>query len=549
MRSLSWIASLATVGLCTADARAGLIFELDGIDGRRIDAADVASDRITLTSRGRVHTIQVPDGTGALLVAWARQDTGGPLVFSIDGSLVSIDGDSYWPPSVPVDLGQLLFAYDDYAHEVACGGTQRDRPERHPLIQSAGERMMPHRQHDVLLDAATRTAQAYAYRRLTERFVEPPGCVGELSLYAVPGAAGSPVAIQPRSWIHMLTSQWYRGIDVPSESDKWVARLPYQPLKQDIERRWPAYRAAFHPLDSLSSIVEAMAVLRAIRRDAPAVWATVERAVPRRGEPRDLVERLEPHALAAQPWRQLARERLGSRIETPADANLALSLALSGDDSVRFDGFPDVAARDPVTAAKLALARLLSARDPEQLGQGLVDDSRRFFETVSRIPGAFRLRAVALVALEDRAGGSLLGDRADLDDGLAALLSEQRAALETGFLQRAEAACRTGSNDLATWEDLSQDVYSVGLLGLVARDDGLLPPRVAAAIACIHFHRGMATQQGRQLAYRHAHYRFLKYLASHTDDVRTRRQMARYRQTLAAAMNLHDSDLGAEVQP
>lgn len=548
MRSLSWIASLAAVWLCAADARAGLIFELDGIDARHIDAAHVVADRITLTSRGHARTIQVPDGTGALLVAWARQDTGGPLVFSIDGSLVSTGGDSYWPPSVPVDLGQLLFAYDAYAHDVACGGTPRNRPERHPLIQSAGERMMPHRQHDLLLDAATRTPQAYAYRRLTERFVDPPGCVGELSLYAMPGAAGSPVAIQPRSWIHMLTSQWYRGIDVPSESDKWVARLPYQPLKQDIERRWPTYRAAFHPLDSLSSIVEAMAVLRAIRRDAPAVWATVERDVPRRGRPDDLVEPLGSNALAVPPWRQLARERLGSRIETPADANLALSLALSGDDSVRFDGFAVVAARDPVTAAKLALARLLSARDPEQPGRGLIDESRRFFETVSRIPGAFRLRAVAVVALEASAD-SLLGDRADLDDGLAAVLVEQRAALATGFLQRAEAACRAGSNDLALWEDLSQDVYSVGLLGLVARDGGRLPPRVAAAIACIHFHRGMAAQQGRQLAYRHAHYRFLKYLASHTDDVRTRRQVARYRQTLAAAMNLHDSDLGAEVQP
>lgn len=548
MRPLPWIASLGAVWLCAASARAGLIFELDGIDARRIDAAEVASDHVTVTSRGHAYTIQVPEGAGGALVAWARQDTGGPLVFSIDGSLVSTDGDAYRPPSVPAELGKLLFGYDGYAHEVACGGTRSDRPEAHPLIQSAGDRMMPYRVHEALLEPGTRTPQAYAYRRLTERFVDPPGCVGELTLYAVPGADGGPVSIQPRSWIHMLTRQWYRGIDVPSESDKWVARLPYQPLKQDLERRWTAYRSAFPPLDSLSSIVEAMAVLRSVRRHAPAVWAGVERTAPLRVRLDGAPEPLRHDALAVRPWRQLARERLGSRIETPADANLALSLVLASE-HVGFEGFTTVAARDPLTDAKLALARLLYARDPEQPGRGLAEEGRRFFEMVSRVPRSFRLRTLAVAALEDKIEEDLSGDRDDPDDALAALLAEQRAALEGDFLHRAGAACAAGSNDLVTWEDLSQDVYSVGLLRLVTRDDGLLPPSIAAAVACIHFHRGMAAQQGRQLAYRHAHYRFLKYLARHTDDAPTRRQIVRYQQSLAAAMNLHDSDLGAEVQP
>jgi hypothetical protein len=59
----------------------------------------------------------------------------------------------------------------------------------------------------------------------------------------------------------------------------------------------------------------------------------------------------------------------------------------------------------------------------------------------------------------------------------------------------------------------------------------------------------MAQPQGRQFAYRHAHYRYLKYLASHVSDARGRLQILLARRALADAMNLHDSDLSNQVQP
>jgi hypothetical protein len=535
MRSLLWTASLAALCLCSASARAGLIFQLDGkLDAHRIDAAEVGEDHVTVSSRGRRYTIQVPEGAGASLLAWAHSDTGGPVVLSIDGSLVSTGGDEYWPPSIPGELGTLLFSYDAYAHEVACGATQPRQPGAHPLVQSAGEAMLPYRVHNALLDPATRTPQAYSYRRLTERFVGPPGCVGELSLYAMPGTNGKFVSVQPRSWIHMITSQWYRRIDVPSESDKWVARLPYQPLKQDMEAHWAAYRSAFPPLDSLSSIVEAMALLRAIKRDAPSVWAALEREVPAR-PPRihDRIDRLAYHGMDPQPWRKLAHTWIGDRIETPAEANLALGLAIDGDPDIRtLDGLDAMAARDPLTSAKFQLAHLLFTSDKE----GFDEDSHRLFEALSQIPRSFRLRATALFEIEAKVGRSRS-------------LRDQEDALANDFVRRTEAACASGSNDLVTWESLSQDVYSVGLLAHLRRDDGRLPPRIAAAVACIHFHRGMAPQQGRELAYRHAHYRFLKYLAKQTDDSRTQHQILQYRRTLADSMNLHDADLETQVQP
>jgi hypothetical protein len=552
MRSLVRIVSVAALLGSPASARAGLIFEIDGIAAHHIEAAEVGDDHVTVTSRGQPYTVQLPASVGSSLVVWAQRDTGGPLVFSVDGSLVSTDGDNYWPPSVPFELARLVFSYDNYAHEIACGATLRRGPELHPLVQLAGEAKLPYRMHKTLLDPATRTPQAYSYRQLTERYIAPPGCVGELSLYAVTGNHGVPVGVQPRSWIHMLTEQWYRGTDVPSEWDKWAARLPYQPLKNDMERRWSTYRSAFRPLDSLSSIVEAMALLRAVKRDAPSVWLAIQHTAPKASTPiYDAVGPLDHHGLERESWHQLTHAWLEGQIETPAQANLALALAVSSDpDLGAAEGVEAVAARDQLTGAKLQLARLLFNTDP----QGVADDSQRLFDSLSQIPGGFRLRAFAVAELKTLAR-SLRADSDDADEDVVhaldaedLILRDQEDALKSDFLGRAEAACASSSGDLVTWENLSRDVYSVGLLRRFMDYRGWLPPRVAAAVACIHFRRGMAVQQGRQLAYRHAHYRFLKYLAKHTGDAGTRDLILRYQRALAGAMNLHDSDLTSQVQ-
>src|SRR5215510_3460740 len=197
MKARAWIIGLAMLCLCLCprNSSAGLIFELDGrIDGRRIDAAAMRTDRLEIKSQGHSYAIQLPDGAGALLVEWARRDNGGPLVFSIDDSLVSTDDGSlmsmekhnYWPPSVPGELALLIFVYDTYAHQVACGATPEVAKD-HPLVRLGGERMLPYLLHRTLLDPRSQSPQAYAYRRLAERFVAPPRCVGELTLYAKPG--------------------------------------------------------------------------------------------------------------------------------------------------------------------------------------------------------------------------------------------------------------------------------------------------------------------------------------------------------------------------
>src|SRR5262245_39821168 len=125
----AWIIGLAMLGLCPGLASAGLIFDLDGsVDGHRVEAAELTTDRLAVRSQGHIHAIQLPAGTGAYLMDWAQRDTGGPLVFSLDDSLVATDdlGEwlmqkrKSWPPSVPPELAYLIFHYDDYAHQVAC---------------------------------------------------------------------------------------------------------------------------------------------------------------------------------------------------------------------------------------------------------------------------------------------------------------------------------------------------------------------------------------------------------------------------------------------
>jgi hypothetical protein len=256
------------------------------------------------------------------------------------------------------------------------------------------------------------------------------------------------------------------------------------------------------------------------------------------------------------PWRQLSYAWLGDRVETPAQANLAIGLAVTGDTAMLgIEGLDAVAARDPITGAKLQLVRLLMDRPRHRSMQRLIEGSRRVFATLARVPGAFRLRATALSMIEARAGelryqeDLFEDDTRGQDTAIVTELRNQEDALAADFVRRAESACASDSHDLATWEGLAQDVYSVGLLERFLRDRNRLPPRLTAAVACIHVHRGLAAQRGRQLAYRHSHYRFLQYLAELTDDAQTRNQIVRYRRALASTMNLHDADLGLGGPP
>ena len=359
--------------------------------------------------------------------------------------------------------------------------------------------------------------------------------------------------VQVRSWLHMITEQWYRAIDVPSHPDRWVARLPYRVLKEDIEGRWEAYREAFRPLDELTSTVEAVAVLHAVRSSGNGpTWSAFAGSL-RRGSSRlapTRAGRLRPHPFEDNPWTVLSRAWVGDRVETPAEANLALALILAGEAGGArnrwLEGVAEVARLDPRTQAKWRLYEtLVDVLAPGRQSSGA--KVKALFDLLRRdFPASFRLRAQALNLLEamtqvrERAGG----ERTDVEPprwlraAVARLRVESRSLLKD-FQRRTGEPC-SGRAKLGTfaWEGLSQDVYSVGLLSRARGEEGVLDPELTAAVACIHRNRGLADQVGRELAHRHAHYRFLGYLRKKAGTGTAKDELVRFRKELAARVGV-----------
>jgi hypothetical protein len=550
-------ASILTFGVVSS---AGLIIEFaDDLGGIEVTKVEPGEQQLTFEVGGRRHAFKLPPGTRDRVVEWAVRDRRGPLVFSIDGSLVPNTPGDYWPASVPFSLAQRLFAYDSYAHAIACGAVIRGRAGQHPLVLATGtEQHLPYRRYEALLDTANKSVEATWYRRLAGRFVAPPACVGELTLRVSRGAV-EPVKVEVDSWLHQLTEQWYRGIDVPSESDSWASRLPYRDLKQDMERRWDTYRQAFLPLDELTTIAEAMALLRTVRVKAPSVFASLQQEIvslpdSSRATTSALYRSLDTShlALPREPWRRLSEMWVGADVETPAEANLALSLIRSdrrGDPSHEpwWSGIERVAQRDRLIRGKLSVARLLS--DPKPLRARLGDLEALFKLLHDDLPDGFRLRAQALTLLEVKLARDIDEDDPDPSAALAGpseLLQRESKRLIEDFVERATRKCAASpaGDEVEVWESLTQDVYSVGLLDRAAGHRALYP-QVIRTVACVHHRRAMVQQVGRELAIRHAHFRFLGYLRMQAADSATRAQINDYRRHIADAIGLGD----AEVSP
>lgn len=521
-----------------AAARAGLVFEFDP----NLDVSAVRA--VTRTGRGFVfqsssgsHTVALDSAVQEAVLQWVRAYKGGPVVISIDGSLVP-GGAQYYPPSTPEPLGEYLLLLDSYAHQLACGSVPEGDAKQHPLLARGAMADLPDRRHKLLLSKSNQAGEAVWYRRLAGRYIVPPGCVGELTLRVRADKGAWPVRLEPSSWIHTITHQWYRDIDVPSPWDNWAARLPYKVLKQDLEQHWDSYRAALPRIDELSSIVESLAVLHALRERAPERWQELlALASPQQSEPRRPSPKLMAAPLSSAEWTALSRSWVADPIATTAQANLALSLIL-GDTSLDkqtklkwVHEIQEVATRDPRLQAKFELlwtmltpTTELAAR-PRQLGE---------FFTLLRgsFGGAFRLRAHALNRLERQHAQ---------DPVIAANLKRQSDLLLADFMDMVKERCAApaSQSDVNDFEDLSQDVYSVGLLTRAHVQDGQ-HDELVRAVACIHERRGLAPQVGRELAYQHAHFRFLTYLQQHARSPVLKQEIQSSRDRMAAAIGLLD---------
>jgi len=522
-------------------ARAGLVIEIGRAGPPNLDV-QVVRGGLTFTSGAARRTIPLPGNLAQELVDWANADRGGPIVISMDGSLVPGVTNAYTPPAMSPDLADSMLDYDDYAHMLACGAVPVTGA--HPWIAAHGDdRGMPNRRYEELLRFENTSDEASWYRRLASRYVAPPQCIGELTLRARATSTPVLVDVSVDSWTHQRTSQWYRSVDVPTEWDRWAAQLPYRYLKEHIENHWQDYRAAFSPMDDLTSVVEAMALLRWIRQAAPDRISRVARLsefqLPA-GEVR-AAPRLRGKPLDVDSWRAVSAATLRGGVRTSAEADIALALlCTAGSDGSCSDvgpgGLADnaawaditrVAAGDARLNAKVQLASLLGAVAERVT---LRDIEQTLAVLRGRYPNAFRLRAAALSLVESTYWSVR---------GAVPIFREESRALVNELTERVGARCNSAaaSDDLEFWESRSQDVYSVGLLQR-AKSYNVKSDAFMAAVGCIHYRRALAPQVGRELAYQHAHFRFLGYLRATVWSPELRARFAQYQRAIAQRMNL-----------
>jgi hypothetical protein len=134
---------------------------------------------------------------------------------------------------------------------------------------------------------------------------------------------------------------------------------------------------------------------------------------------------------------------------------------------------------------------------------------------------------------------------------LTKLIADEREKITENFVDAvADLKKRQGesNDDFVGWEDLSQSVYSTGLLSFLKkrlRDDdygrNTYDPDFARALAYVHFRRGFAFQRGEEIAYQHAHFRYLGYLSNRLSterDAKLIKTIFEYRSQLAKHMGI-----------
>lgn len=507
------VALLAAVAAPKAGI-AGLVVDLERAQKiAPLARIDVQMDAIeAYFSDGDTLRLLLPAGVPALLDDWMRDYPGGPLVVSIDGALIP-GAHEYLPPSMPKQLGNLFFRYDTFAHSVACGAIPTDAMT-HPLIRAGRRDELPDRRAEALLAADATEPAALRYQQLARRYVEIPGCVGDFTIGVTLDERMRPRAVVS-PWLHTITALWYRFQDVPDEMDRWVGRLPYRPLMHDLIDRWPAYREAFPVFDEFSAVVEALALLRAARlhgRPVALVGRVTVDGAPMRRSPLML-----PPDMPQRQWRERSLAWIDERVDTLAEADLALqwlwtckrggSLCerrVDPHERAWLEGVEHVAERDDGLQSRLELWKIL-----DELTKGKVPTPAQLSALLgSEAPSdRFRLYSYAVTLITVVASELSLEERpSSLWDDIYRRLADR--------LRTACAEAAAGAGDIDTWEARVRDLYSTGLLrDALSHPDQATRSTVARHAACVHRGRAGARQIGWELGIRHAHYRFLGYLA------------------------------------
>lgn len=534
--------------LLGVNAKAGLVVEISPeINIAKIQQIIPYENGIKVIYRNGSKNIQLPEDALIEIIKWASKEAQGPFVFSIDQALIG-DGATYTPAPVPHALANAMLDYDVYAHSLALGGIPDDE-KKHPLYKKYGKKAFPAFQMVHLLDEENLSNEAVWYRRLTTFYATAPEAVGEFTIRAIPSEKGFPIKTEVFSHRWMRSHLWYREIEVPSQWDRWAFGLPYRLLKKDMEERWEVYRSKFEPLGELASITETYALLVTLRKENPVLWDQFIKSLNQQNLRNQsyiytssspwLSSFSSMNWNASEMWNNLSLRNVGKEVETSAEANLAIALIKKGYGSYSerwARGIEKIAKVNNRIRAKWLLTNIDRDLNKGHTFQDVKPGLQTFFDLVSSDPALFRLRTQAYNILSNPW-------RYSQNDSLKSFLSYQRTVLLHDFMHIVD-VCHDNVDPinpkLEVWEDLTQNVYSVGLLSIAEEEYGnrALDPALSARIALVHRYRGTAFQKGMEIAYRHAHFRYLKYLAD-----RTRRDDSKYCQFVLSEINTYRGEI------
>jgi len=478
---------------------AGLVIEIDpNISAIKIDQISIDEyGNLFVEYTGGNQLIELREGVLHSILLWVNQNANGPFVFSYDSAIVPGAG-KYASASLPKGLSEAMFSYDVFAHSLARGATSE---EGHPLISLNGNsNQMPDKQYQELMNLSNNESNALRYRNAMFRHLERPGCVGEFTIRALPSNNGFPVKIEVESFRTLRSVKWYRPTDVFTPQDREIFSLPYLPLKKDIENRWNEYRALFPPLDELSNIVEAYAILNVVQRTDIKKWQKFIK--------QNIKENDKDKAI---PYVEFSDTPGLSTYDQSWDIDYSW---LTRCEQIIWDSqLDEIAIYNNEISAKLQLLKLNNElyNDEGTELKKLVDT---FFKLTKKSKELFQIRLRGIRYLKEQFTYQDI-DSVWFEDRY----NQELKLFLNDFIELVNKECEKDASaesseiDINKWENLSQYIYSTGLLEMVDDHYGYrLASDFSAAVACIHFNRGRVFQKGRKIAYRHAHFRFLKYL-------------------------------------
>ena len=516
---------------------AGLVLRFDpSIRAQNIKNIKRTDNSLIVTYREGKKEIKIPSYLINDVLLWAIEDTSNLIVISVDAVFAG-GAPTYVSPSVPYSLHGALVGYDVSAHSIAVNGGSTDTS---PLVSRFGKSAMPYERRMDLLDPSNNSFEAKWYRRLTVKYINPPGAVGSLTIIARASKKGFPVYLQVESQLNLNTSVWYRDSEVPSLWDWWAMSLPYQPLKHDMESRWESYRKAYPRMEEISSIVEAYAIIGALKRDKPHLLKNIDHRESNFFSPFSFSNRYsrsdsqnllildkqidKPQAILRMSWRSWSKRSIGQEVETSAEAHLALCLMKAGDvgseeEEVWIQGIEKISHKNSYLKAKWLLYQALTSTDKDLFDKY----SSQFLDLVKSDMRYYRLRVD---------GYRLLRSSGWISDQFKAKWKKEGNDLISDFVTQVREIQNQPSpylTDIWFWDNLSQHVFSTNLEQIFHKTSPEDYPdrfEFIEMIAYLHYKTGSADLVGDEVNYRHAHYRFLGYLSKnfyrHDNNLNTR---------------------------